>query len=122
MAINKENVLNITCINCPVGCRMKVTVEDGKVVDVKDYACPRGIKYANQEAVAPLRMVTAVTKVMGSDIPLSIKTSEPIPKDKISDCMVAIRCLALTSPIKAGEVVLANVCGTGVDVIATKSV
>ncbi|NMD38893.1 MAG: DUF1667 domain-containing protein [Christensenellaceae bacterium] len=118
----ETKVLNITCINCPVGCRMNVTVEGDNVVDIKDYACPRGVKYAKQEAVAPLRMVTAVTKVEGSDIPLSIKTAEPIPKNKISDCMIAIRCLALSSPIKAGEVVLANVCDTGVDIIATKSV
>ena len=99
----------ITCINCPMGCRMTVGVENGEVVSVSGNTCKRGDTYARQEVTAPVRMVT-------------VKTREPIPKKDIPACMAALRALRLTAPVKAGETVLADVCGSGVDVIATKSV
>ena len=112
----------ITCINCPVGCRMTVTIEDGKVTNVTGNVCPRGKKYAEQECIAPERMVTAVVPVEGSFMPVSVKTRSPIPKAKINDCMKALSEVKLTAPIKAGSVIIADVCGTGVDIIATKHV
>ena len=112
----------ITCINCPMGCRMEVTLEDGAVVSVKGNTCKRGETYAQQECTQPLRMITAVAPVEGSVAPVSLKTRSPIPKAKIDECMRAIVELKLTAPIKAGDVLIADVVGTGVDVIATKSV
>lgn len=112
----------ITCINCPMGCRMEVTLEDGAVVAVKGNTCKRGETYAHQECTQPLRMITAVAPVKGSVMPVSLKTHSPIPKAKIDECMRAIDELQLTAPINAGDVLIANVVDTGVDVIATKSV
>ena len=112
----------ITCINCPVGCRMLVTVEDGKVTNVTGNTCKRGVAYAEQECVAPQRMVTAVVTVQGRKTPVSVKTRTPIPKAKIQACMAALAEVRLSAPVAAGSVVLADVCGTGVDIIATKSV
>lgn len=112
----------ITCISCPVGCRMTVTLENGAVTAVAGNTCKRGEVYARQECVDPQRMVTAVISVEGAAEPLSVKTRTPIPKAKIADCMAALAQLRLTAPIAAGSVVLADVCGTGVDMIATKSV
>ncbi len=112
----------ITCINCPVGCRMTVNVENGAVVSVTGNSCKRGVTYAAQESTAPMRMVTAVAPVQGCNMPVSVKTRTPIPKGKIADCMQAIMALRLATPIAMGDVVIANVCGTGVDVIATKTV
>ena len=112
----------ITCISCPVGCRMTVRVEDGAFVSVTGNTCKRGEVYARQECVAPERMVTAVIPVEGSAVPLSVKTRTPIPKAKIKDCMAALSGVKLSAPVAMGDVVLADVCGTGVDVIATKSV
>ena len=112
----------ITCISCPVGCRMTVQVEDGAFVSVTGNTCKRGEIYARQECVAPERMVTAVIPVEGSAMPLSVKTRTPIPKAKIRDCMAALAKVRLAVPVAAGTVVLPDVCGTGVDVIATKSV
>ena len=112
----------ITCINCPMGCRMTVGVENGEVVSVSGNTCKRGDTYARQEVTAPVRMVTAVVPVRGSAMPVSVKTREPIPKKDIPACMAALRALRLTAPVKAGETVLADVCDSGVDIIATKSV
>ena len=112
----------ITCISCPVGCRMTVTLENGAFVSVTGNTCKRGEVYARQECVAPERMVTAVIPVEGSVMPLSVKTRTPIPKAKINDCMAALAQVKITAPVQLGQVVLADVCGTGVDIIATKSV
>ena len=74
----------ITCINCPVGCRMTVLLsDDGEFLSVTGNTCPRGASYARQECTLPLRMITAVVPVTGSETPLSLKTSAPVPKKKI---------------------------------------
>ena len=112
----------ITRINCPVGCRMTVVVEDGKVVSVTGNTCKRGVAYAEQECVAPQRMVTAVVTVAGRKTPVSVKTRTPIPKVKIFDCMKELANTEIQAPVHMGDVVCPNVCGTGVDVIATKTV
>ncbi len=112
----------ITCISCPVGCRMEVVTEEGKVVSITGNACKRGEIYGKQESVSPERMVTAVVPVVGRRMPLSVKTKSPIPKKDIDRCMQEIRALELTAPIQMGQVVLENVCGSGVPIIATKSV
>lgn len=112
----------ITCISCPVGCRMTVVVENNQVMSVTGNTCIRGDRYARQECIAPERMVTAVVPVQGSPMPLSVKTRTPIPKKLIADCMKALSEVRLHTPIAAGSVVISNVCGTGVDVIATRGV
>ncbi len=111
----------ITCISCPVGCRMTVTVENGAVTRVQGNACKRGEAYARQECISPLRMVTAVARVSGSAVPVSLKTRSPIPKDKIAQCMSEIRQLKLRLPIEMGDVLLEDVAGTGIPLVATRS-
>ncbi|MBO5501060.1 MAG: DUF1667 domain-containing protein, partial [Clostridia bacterium] len=60
--------------------------------------------------------------VAGRNVPVSVKTRTPIPKEQIFTCMKQLSALNLTAPVRMGDVVLADVCGTGVDVIATKTV
>ncbi len=113
----------ITCINCPVGCRMKVTLsESGEVLKVEGNTCPRGDKYARQECVQPLRMITAVIPAAGSAVPLSVKTASPVPKSMIGDVMEKLRSTEVAAPVGIGDTVVSNVCGTGVDIIATRSI
>jgi len=112
----------ITCINCPVGCRMTVTLSDaGEFLSVTGNTCPRGAKYAQQECTLPERMVTAVIPVSGSEIPLSVKTASPVPKKLISDIMEELSRVQVSLPVSIGQVVLPDVLGTGVDIIATRS-
>ena len=113
--------MELTCISCPLGCRIKATVQQGVVTEVQGNHCKRGDTYARQECIDPQRMITAVVPVAGSKMPLSVKTCAPVSKTKIKSCMATIAKLKLTAPITAGTVVLENVCGTGVDIIATKS-
>ena len=111
----------ITCIGCPMGCRLTVQREGDTILSVAGNTCIRGDRYARQECTAPERMVTAVIPASGSDVPLSVKTASPIPKRLIPACMEALANVRVEAPIQAGTVVLADVCGTGVNVIATRS-
>ena len=112
----------ISCIICPVGCRLAAAVENGTVTEVTGNHCKRGIAYAKQECVAPLRMVTAVVALENRPMPLSVKTEEPIPKAQIFACMEEIGGLSLAAPVEMGQVICENVCGTGIRVVATKSI
>lgn len=112
-----------TCICCPLGCRIEVALdENGQVSEVSGYTCKRGADYAAQEAVAPERMVTAVLCVSGCLEPVSVRTQRPVPKAAMKDVLAAVAALRLDAPVAAGDVLIEDVCGTGVAVVATKSV
>ena len=113
----------ITCINCPVGCRMTVTLsEAGEVLKVEGNTCIRGDKYARQECTLPLRMITAVIPAEGSETPLSVKTASPVPKHLIGEVMNTLKKVTVSAPVSLGQTIVSNVCDTGVDVIATRSI
>ena len=111
----------ITCINCPMGCRMTVTVSpDGKVTSVSGNTCPRGEKYAVQECTEPVRMITAVIPVEGSRVPLSVKTAQPVPKALIRQVMDVLGSVHVALPVRAGQVIVPDILCTGSDIIATR--
>ena len=112
----------ITCINCPVGCRMTVTLsETGEFISVTGNTCPRGAKYAAQECTQPLRMITAVLPVKNSAVPLSVKTSAPVPKGMIPSVMAALSNCTVALPVQAGQVIVSDILNTGSDIVATRS-
>lgn len=112
----------ITCINCPVGCRMTVSLSDtGEFLSVTGNTCPRGAKYAQQECTLPERMITAVIPVAGSETPLSVKTASPVPKKLISSVIDELARVQVSLPVTIGQIVLPDVLNTGVDIIATRS-
>lgn len=118
-----EEKKEITCIGCPIGCMLEVTLEYNEVKDVKGYTCLKGKTYAIKECTNPTRIVTSTVKVTNGIVNMvSIKTKQDIPKDKIKECMDEIRRLALEAPIHAGDIIVSNVAGTMVDIIATKDV
>ena len=111
-----------TCICCPLGCRITVTEEKGQLV-ITGNNCPKGEKYVKDEMTSPTRMVTSMVPVKEGVIPVvSVKTKEPIPKDKINDCIEALKEISIDAPVKIGDIIIENVCGTGIPIIATKNV
>ena len=114
--------INLTCIRCPRGCALTVELEGKEVLSVAGNACKRGETYARNEAVNPVRVVTSVVPVDGSATQrmVSVKTAGDIPKGKIFDCVKALKGVRATAPVHIGDVILANVADTGVDIIATK--
>jgi len=116
-------VKQLTCIRCPLGCQLDVTLDtQGQVIEISGYTCGRGKKYGAEEAVCPMRTVTALVNVTGRRMPLSVKTAAPIPKARIGACLDELRGLNVEAPVAIGDVIRADVCGTGVDVVATKNV
>ncbi len=112
-----------TCIRCPLGCNVTATLEDGKIVNITGNTCPRGAEYVTNELTDPRRIVTSLVKVTGGGQPVvSVKTASDIPKGKIFECLDALKTVTLTAPVHIGDVVIPDVCGTGVDVTATGNV
>ena len=111
----------LICINCPLGCRLSVDDKDLANVKVTGNTCPRGVTYAVSEVTEPKRMVTSSVPVVGSNVKrVSVKTSQPIPKNKIFQCLDEIKKIQAKAPVKIGDVLLANVCDSGADIVATR--
>lgn len=113
----------LICIGCPMGCMMTVPMENGQVTSVIGNTCKRGDDYARKEVTNPTRIVTSSVCVTGGVLPVvSVKTREDIPKGKIPEVMKALKAVTVKAPVNIGDVMLENVAGTGVDIIATKPV
>ena len=114
---------NLTCLGCPLGCAITVTMDGGNVVSITGNTCKRGSDYAAKEVTHPTRIVTSTVCVRGGSIPMvSVKTAQDIPKEKIFEIMKYINALTVTAPVHIGDVLLKDIAGTGVDLIATKEV
>ncbi|HBP37712.1 MAG TPA: hypothetical protein DD640_03035 [Clostridiales bacterium] len=110
----------LICIGCPMGCQLQVDVEGDKIRSIRGNVCARGSQYARDEILQPRRMVTSLIPVAGSRIPLSVRTRTSIPKHLIGECLKHIRQISVSLPVRTGDVILANILGTGVDLIATR--
>ncbi len=116
-------IRNLTCISCPLGCTLKVALDNGEVKSVSGNTCKRGDVYARKEVTHPTRTVTSTVRVLGGEIAMvSVKTGQDIPKEKIMDIMASIADVKIEAPVKIGDVILADAAGTGVNIVATKDV
>ena len=99
----------LICINCPLGCALTVTLENGEVTRVTGNTCPRGEAYARKECTNPTRIVTTTVRVEGGRLPVvSVKTASDIPKGKITDCVRALKNVKVKAPVHIGDVILEN--------------
>ena len=113
----------LICIGCPLGCMVTVTMENGAVTAVEGNTCKRGDDYARKEVTNPTRIVTSTVMVQGgSDVTVAVKTRTDVPKDKIFDCVKALQGITVKAPVHIGDVIVADVAGTGVDIVATSEV
>ena len=110
--------MKLICINCPRGCELEIEGTPG-AVSVKGHACVRGETYAIEEMTNPTRMVTGLVKVAGTRRPLPVKTRTAIAKGKIAEVTNLLANTTVLPPKKIGDVIVENVCGTGVDIVAT---
>ena len=113
--------IELTCINCPMGCPLTVTMDGSEVISVEGNTCKRGEVYGRKEVTNPTRIVTTTVGVKGgSSHRVSVKTKEDIPKELIFKCVQELKDVVVDAPVHIGDIVLSNVAGTGVDIIATK--
>ncbi len=112
----------LTCVSCPLGCTITVEYEGAEVLSVTGNTCKRGAAYARTEIVNPTRNIASTVKVVGGAHPVvPVKTSAPIPKTMIFDCMREINAVSVNAPVKLGQIIIPNVLGTGVDIVATNN-
>ena len=50
-----------------------------------------------------------------------MKTDGVIPKGKMFEVMEALNEVELTAPVTVGQIVIENVCGTGANVVAART-
>jgi CxxC motif-containing protein len=102
---------------------MRARPKEGGGWTVEGNTCPRGAAYAIQEMEAPVRTVTSTVRVAGGAAPLcAVKTAGEVPKASIPACLEAVRAAVATAPVAVGDVIVADVAGTGVALVATASV
>ena len=108
----------LTCIVCPRGCSLTVEFNDDKSIkSIFGNSCKRGITYAEAECTHPMRTVTTTVRCADGRI-VPVKTANPVPKEKVFDVMKEINSACPEGEISIGDVIIGNVCGTGVDVVA----
>lgn len=112
---------NMTCVVCPRGCALTVTVDGDTIVSVTGNTCKRGAAYAEAELLHPERMLTTTVAVDGRSRMLAVRTRTAIPKDKIFDIMHVLYTVKAQAPVHIGDVIVPDVCGTGVDVVASQN-
>lgn len=113
----------LICIGCPLGCMLTVEMNGAEVINVTGNTCKRGKIYAEKEVTNPTRIVTSSVRVTGGDRPcVSCKTKSDIPKSKIFDIVRALKNVEAEAPIHIGDVLVEDVAGTGVQMVATSHV
>ncbi len=111
---------DIICTVCPTGCTICVEGEGKEITKIEGFSCKRGKTYAENEFISPVRILTSTAKITGTKSPLiAVRSKAPVPKDKLFSCMEEIRKLNLKAPVHRGDVLIENVCDTGVSIIAS---
>jgi len=139
----------LTCIVCPIGCALTVDEAGDGSLNVTGNRCPRGAVYAQEEIIAPKRVVTATVRLgppgvcrdegdngdngdrahrnrmrrhgMCDPRRLPVKSSLPCPKERIDELLADIYTAKIEAPVKRGDQVISNWKNSGIDVIAVRA-
>lgn len=112
--------MEMICINCPNGCRLKVEMANGEYV-VSGNLCPRGKTYAINELTHPMRTLTSTVNIEnGVHDALPVISNGQLPKEKIMEAMKVLAKVKVKAPVKYGDVVVKDILGLGVDIIASR--
>jgi len=118
-----SDLKNFTCIGCPIGCPLQLTHEGRDILEIEGFQCNRGAKYAKQEFEDPRRFMSTTVAIEGARWKrLPVKVTAPVPKDRVVAAAFEIHKLAVTAPVRLGDVLLKDLLGEkGVDVVATRT-
>ena len=111
----------IICTVCPRGCHITVTGEGERIDSVTGNSCPRGDVYARSEFVCPVRLLCTSVKLEGSErrAMLPIRSTKPIPKSMMFDCMAEVKKVSIRPPVSMHQVIIENIAGSGIDMVAS---
>jgi len=111
------------CTSCPLGCRLEVDAINSDVIEVRGNSCKRGVKYGKQEHTDPRRAVSTTVWLHGGPCErLPVRSAEPVPKDEVRTFVDALQGLVVEAPVDFGAVLLTDVAGTGIDLLATREI
>lgn len=109
----------VICTVCPNGCHLSVDEN----LNVQGNGCLRGVSYGKAEVTNPVRMVTSTVKIISSKfVRCPVITSHEVPKGKMFDIMAAVNKVTVHAPIHAGDIVIADVCHLGVNIVSTRTI
>lgn len=112
----------LICTNCPIGCPLTVEFEDGKILSITGNTCKNGITFGTNEVLCPKRTITTIVKMENRSGMLPVKSASELPKERIFEFMATINGVVAKAPIKCGDVIISDIGGTGIDIVATKTV
>ena len=112
----------LICTICPIGCHVIAEYDDDKLLSVRGNQCKRGPEYAEKEIFRPERMVTTTMRIHRAAVPLlPVRTAGAVAKSKTQDIVREISGRTATAPVRAGDVLIRDILGTRVDVVATRT-
>lgn len=117
-----KEIKELVCVNCPMGCLVKVELEDGVIQSIQGNSCPKGKEYAQSETIRPMRILTSTVLVEhGFHRVVPVITKEAIPLDMMDEAMEEVRKLKVEAPVTVGQVIKENLANTGVCLLASRS-
>ena len=111
----------IICTSCPMGCHVTVTMEEERIISITGNTCARGERYARSEITYPTRTLTTTVAVAGGGV-LPVKSDAPLPKKSIPQYLEKIHEVTVEPPVLIGDVVIEDICGSGVNIVAAQNV
>ena len=113
----------LTCIECPIGCRLSVDIENSKVIKVTGNECPKGEVYAVSEIENPVRILTSAVLCQGLSLKMvSVRTDKPIPKSRIFEAMAEIKKIVVNRPLSADDIIVKNFLGLDANLVSTRKI
>ena len=111
---------NLICIVCPVGCRLTVTGTSGNLT-IGGSKCKKGIRYAEDEISNPMRTVCTTVRIRGGiHRVIPVKTDKAIPEKYKLEVVKEVNKIELKSPVKMGDIIIRDLFGTGVNIVAER--
>ncbi|NLZ75036.1 MAG: DUF1667 domain-containing protein [Erysipelotrichia bacterium] len=112
-------MIELICIGCPKGC--KLLVDENNDHSVTGHSCQIGVEYGRNEVLNPTRVLTTIVKIEnGIHNCLPVKSSKPLPKNKLIEASRFLKDIVVKSPVKTNQVIVKNILDTGIDIIATR--
>ena len=112
----------ITCISCPLGCRIRIDKKGDEEI-FTGHECKKGEEYAIQEINNPRRILTTTVKVDNGKVKLlPVRSKKEIPKDMIIRGIIELSKIKVEAPIKCGGLIFKNILGSGIDIIASRNI
>lgn len=109
------------CVRCPTGCEITTTLDGYEITGIEGNVCKLGEEHVRAELKDPRRVVTSLVKVRNGRHPVCpVWTSNPVPKNKVSEILKFLSSIEIEAPIASGQVIIRNVAGTGTDIVASR--